>query len=503
MKIRESDECGKSELDLFSIPPTQTQMEEARYDLVKPFSNFTNGTITFEIEGDNQCYIDLSATELMITCKVMNNGDHITNLADSQIKRKLDDPRPVRVTTNTIKTGTDYGTWNATDVKYTAPVKAPVVYTPEEVTENDKKIKEWDTKYNAYLGPVNNFLHSLFSQVQVRIGNTEVENTNANYPFRAYFENLLCYGKDQKETFLQNEMFYKDTASNMDDVLFANQGLVDRRNRYTNQKGYFHMKGRLKSDIFSMNRYMLPQVNLQVVLTRSSPTFCMMSDEKWGDANYQNLRIDITEAALQVRRVKVSQAVILQHAMQLEKTAAKYPVRRVIMRCLNTPFKAQSFYLSGIHRGIMPSRVVVAFVENAAYTGSLTKNPFNFLNLNVRSLKLKMASVNLPYSDGLTIDYKKNQYMQAYDALHANLGNISNDITYNDFANGYTIYPFDLTPDQCDSAHFNLLRDGALELECVMEEIYEQAFQAVFYLQFENVIEITKERGVQFDFSIV
>jgi hypothetical protein len=55
MRIRESEECGKSELDLFSIPPTNTQMEESRFDLVKPFSNFKNGTITFEIEGDNQC----------------------------------------------------------------------------------------------------------------------------------------------------------------------------------------------------------------------------------------------------------------------------------------------------------------------------------------------------------------------------------------------------------------------------------------------------------------
>jgi hypothetical protein len=56
-----------------------------------------------------------------------------------------------------------------------------------------------------------------------------------------------------------------------------------------------------------------------------------------------------------------------------------------------------------------------------------------------------MASVSLPYSDGLTVDYQLNRYMQAYDAMSQNLGNISNDISYKEFGNGYTVYPFDLT----------------------------------------------------------
>jgi hypothetical protein len=495
MRIRESEECGKSELDLFSLPPTQTQMEEARFDLVKPFSNFKNGTVTFEIEGDNQCYLDLSASELMITCRIMDGDKHI-----EKIDKALFEPtraRPEKFSIYQVKTPGTLPTLTGT----ASPGTLPVYYTPEEVADQDKLIDKWDAEC-YFLGPVNNFLHSLFSQVQVRIGNTEVENTNSNYPYRAFLENLLCYGREHKETQLQNEMFYKDTAGQMDDFLTANKGLVARRARYAYQGGYFSMKGRLKSDIFNMNRYMLPQVNLQVVLTRSTPAFCLMGPKSIME-KYPDLRIDITDAALQVRRVKISQSTILQHAMMLEKTAAKYPVRRVIMRCLNTPFQTMSFSLSGIHRGIMPSRVVVAFIENTAFTGDITKNPFNFINLSVLSLKLKMASVNLPYSDGLTVNYKTKQYIQAYDAMSQNLGNIANDISYEEFGAGYTVYPFDLTPDMCDLGHFNPLRDGALELEVVLSKQHDTAFQTLFYLSFDNVIEITKERGVQFDFSIV
>jgi hypothetical protein len=501
MRIRESEECGKSELDLFTIPPTNTQMEESRYDLVKPFSNFKNGTVIFEIEGDNQCYIDLASSELMISCKIMDGDTWVRDLSNPQLRASGQRPKAMKI--GQVITPSQSQTVSSTGAVDRAYVAA-VVATQVQVEERQKEIDEWDkANPDTYLGPVNNFLHSMFQQVQVRIGNTEVENTNANYPYRAYLESLLCYNREQKETFLQNEMFYKDTAGAMEDTMFGNKGLVARRERYTEQDGIFQMKGRLKSDIFSMNRYMLPQVNIQIVLTRSHPSFCMMSDAKFNTEKYKNLRIDITEAAMQVRRVRVSNSVILQHAMMLEKTAAKYPLRRVIMRSLNTPYQAASFSLSGIHRGIMPSRVVVAFIDNAAFTGDITKNPFNFLNLKVKSLKLKLASVSLPYSDGITVDYQTNQYIQAYDAMSQNLGNISNDISYKEFGNGYTVYPFDLTPDLCDDMNYNILRDGALELECVLSEAHKEAFQTLFYLQFENCIEITKERGVQFDFSIV
>ena len=304
MRIRESEECGKSELDLFSIPPTNTQMEESRFDLVKPFSNFKNGTITFEIEGDNQCYIDLSTSELMITCQIMNGETPITDLTGPQVLG-VKTGRPDEITRWDMKTAAIPMVIDG-EGKVTKGYTGPVYFTQVEVDKQQKLVDTFDkANPDSYLGPVNNFLHSLFSQVQVRIGNTEVENTNSNYPYRAYLESLLCYSQEQKETFLQNEMFYKDTAGSMDDTLFANKGLVARRERYTDQAGVFQMKGRLKSDIFSMNRYMLPQVNLQIVLTRANANFCLMGDANI-HAKYKDLRIDITEAALQIRRFKVS-----------------------------------------------------------------------------------------------------------------------------------------------------------------------------------------------------
>jgi hypothetical protein len=407
MRIKDSEECGKSELDLFTIPPTQTAMEEGRWDFIKPFSNFQTGTVTFEIEGDNQCYIDLAQTELMLTCKIYKDNVAINSINSVQ--------RVVKVAEVRDKTSGN-------------------VTTAAEWTEH------------GWLGVVNNLMHSMFSQIQVKIGNTEVENTNSNYSYRAIIENLLCYDQESKETFLRNEMYTKDDAAAMNSATeTGNSGMVKRRKIYDDQK-CFHMKGKLKSDVFNMNKYMLPQVNMTVILTRSQPSFTFLTSNNDVQANAKyELRIE--ETALQVRRVKVSKEIALSHAMQLEQTAAKYPIKRVIMRAQNCPSGVANFVLNGIHRGIMPSRVVVGFVNSKGYAGNYSNNPFNFENMDIRNIKLKVASTPLPYSDGITCDFSENKYIEAYDSLFQNIRNMGSHITYEDYKNGYCLFPFDLSPD--------------------------------------------------------
>ena len=46
------EECAKSELDLFSVPPTQTSVIESSWDCIYPHPNFKNATqIRFDIAG--------------------------------------------------------------------------------------------------------------------------------------------------------------------------------------------------------------------------------------------------------------------------------------------------------------------------------------------------------------------------------------------------------------------------------------------------------------------
>ena len=67
MRIHESVECSKSEIDLFSVPPTQTSIQEGFYDDIPADSSFNSfATIRIGVSGDSTHYLNLSEFEIII-----------------------------------------------------------------------------------------------------------------------------------------------------------------------------------------------------------------------------------------------------------------------------------------------------------------------------------------------------------------------------------------------------------------------------------------------------
>ena len=59
------------------------------------------------------------------------------------------------------------------------------------------------------IGPVNNFIHSLFRNIEVEIGPpmhlTHIESVH-NYPYKAHLLNVTSYNEEVKSTWLKNGM---------------------------------------------------------------------------------------------------------------------------------------------------------------------------------------------------------------------------------------------------------------------------------------------------------
>jgi hypothetical protein len=450
-KNNNSLECGKSELDIFTLPPTQIVVEEGEFHHVPPYSNYENGTVNFKINGDSLYYLDLSQTEM----------------------------------------------W--TDLK---------------ITVNDGDVAEADWKS---IFPVNNLLHSIFSQIQVYINSEEVENSNSTYPYRAYLENLLCYGREAKETLLRNELFFKDDAGFFEsreetDVESAytfetnneqqtvkvtpfqkkmNHGALMRRNEFKNRGNRCQIRGRLHSDIFNINKYLLSNVDIMLTLTRSKQEFCFMSNL---DAS-KRLGIKIIDCFLRIRKVKINPSVMMQHALELEKNTAKYALKQVRVTSHNVPFNASSCRIPNIVQGLLPTRIVVGLVNTVSFDGTLTTNPFNFQNYGITSIKLKRGSNSIPYAEGLRMDFASKNYTQAYNTLFQGINEMPNDISYHEYANGSTLFAFDLTPDMCNMEHFSLYKDGSLDLEFTFDKVPENiSVTAIIYCEFDKVLELNKYR---------
>ena len=86
-----------------------------------------------------------------------------------------------------------------------------------KVTPADGETSLKDKSGQANVAPVNNFLHSLFRQVDVYLNGKQVTPAMGTYAYRSYIETLLNYDVSAKKSQLSSALYYKDTPGKMDD----------------------------------------------------------------------------------------------------------------------------------------------------------------------------------------------------------------------------------------------------------------------------------------------
>jgi len=431
----QSCECTKSELDLFSVPPTQTSIEHGNWIEYHPITTVTGDSpIEFDINGSGEDYIDFANTMLYVKAKLTTQGDA-------------------------------------------------------------------DLAADAAVGPVNLFLHSLFSQVDILLNGTLITQSTNTYPYRSMLETLLSYGEDTKKSQLTSALFYKDQAGTMDSVDVGNDpaprndGLIKRRS-IARESREFDMMGRLHADIFFQDRYMLNEVAIKIKLIRSKNAFCVMGPGK----------AVITHASLFVRKVKLMPSVFLAHAKTLERGTAKYPIRRVVCKSFAVPQNYRDVSHEKLFSGQLPSRVVIGLVTNQAFNGHAGSNPFNFQHFNMNEIALYLDGQQQHAIRPIQPDYEHELYIRAYNSLFAGTGKLCKDeglfISREDFGNGYALYAFDLSADLGEDDHFSLVRQGSVRLALKFAVALAATVTVVAYAEFQNIIEVDRDRNVVFDFGV-
>lgn len=347
------------------------------------------------------------------------------------------------------------------------------------------------------VGPINNFLHSMFSQVDVHM-NQKLVSANANtYPYRCYIETLLNNGYDAKDSYHSSSLWYSDTPNQMDKTEDDNKGLKNRRTHFNNSRAV-DMMGYIHGDIFRQNKYLLNGVELKIKLNRSRDAFCLISKSEF--------TVKVLEASIFVRRVKINPTVLIDHAKKLEVCSAKYPITRVDVKSFTIPSGVLGQSLDNVYLGQMPERIVIGLVSNTAFNGSFTLNPFNFHHHNVNYLALYIDGQQVP-AKALQPDYTvSGQYVQCYHTLFSGSNiqykNNGNAISRSMYPYGFCLYAFDLTPDLSASLyHWNLVRRGSLRIELKFTIALTEAVNCIVFGEFSNIIEVDKYRNVTVDYS--
>ena len=171
--------------------------------------------------------------------------------------------------------------------------------------------KDGESKLNgndqSNVAPVNNFLHSLFRQVDVYLNGKQVTPAMGTYAYCSYIETLLNYDVSAKQSQFSSALYYKDTPGQMEKVGAlassktlnyktpgadpngagtdastkyyvtgtGNQGFA-KRHQFIKNGNRFVLSGPIFADIFMTDRVLLNMMDLKVVLNRSSDAFSLM-----------------------------------------------------------------------------------------------------------------------------------------------------------------------------------------------------------------------------------
>ena len=165
------------------------------------------------------------------------------------------------------------------------------------------------------------------------------------------------------------------------------------------------------------------------------------------------------------------------------------------------PHGKTNFTHDNLFLGQPPNRIVLGIIDNSAFNGDITLNPYNIQDCNLNYLAVHLDGQQVPWAL-LQPSFFRSSYIRAYYTQFTGGDGISSDtgntIGREQFVNGYALYCFDLTPDLSSSCghHFSVTKSGNLRLELGFEVALSITGNVLVCSEFDNVIEIDKDRKV-------
>ena len=431
------------ELDIFAKSPVQTSIESTISEQIRPLAQLnTGGHIDFIINNAYNEYVKLKETTLYVKFRV---------------KLSRTDTAPVSA-----------GDWNRVSV-------------------------------------VNNLLHSLWSQIDMSIGDSQTTSALQTYPYRAYFETILGSTEQSRKTHLQSVLFIPDDlSSTLKD--FPQTNKQKYINHLTNDPitngRVCELEGKLHLDLFMQHRTLIGGTKLRIKLVPNRPEFYFMcSDRKLVP------RIEFEEIHLNIIKAKISEDVVLGQLHALNISPAKYILNRSEVRSFTIDRGVTNRSIENVINGQLPRRVYVAFASNDGFGGSFEKNPYFFHHYHINSIACYLNGDQFPRK-AYTPDFDNDTYMREFVELYRVSGQLDNDsrmmIDKDGFKHGYTVFAFnlsqDLSPGYPSVGYVNVPKEGVMRFEIHFSRPLDTNINAIVYCEFDNQLNISEDRNAFMDY---
>ena len=187
----------------------------------------------------------------------------------------------------------------------------------------------------------------MLSGIDLYIHNKLITNNSDTYSYRAYLEHLFSYGSDVKDNQLKAAGFWsEDEPGAFKDI--TKKCITDRGKRVAKSKSV-ELQGKLHLDLAMQEKYLPNGLKFKLRLNRSSPQFCLMSDD-------YPAKIKIDTAILRSRNVQLLPAISNELHQTIAHHNAKFPIRRVEVKTFTISSGTRSKIEDHLLTGQLPKR---------------------------------------------------------------------------------------------------------------------------------------------------
>ena len=369
---------------------------------------------------------------------------------------------------------------------------------------------------------VNNIAHSLFKQINVRLNGTLISPQTDTYHYKAYFETLLNYNRDDGETILKPAGWFN--AIDTPDALTANQldqthadfsAMSEEYQHYVKTiqlENAKHAGGKARVlcfvphiEVFHLSKLLIPQVQISVQLYFNPPTVWSM---QYQGANAVRLAAEDIKATLYLCQVRVTTSVYMELMGGLEsgRQLAAYPTVRSEVRTYNIQRNTLNVEINNPFQNRLPNMVLIALVDSRAFNGDVARYPFTFKKYNLKSISQMVRGeiypfvmLELAHNDDSKDLRGYRQFLQATGSLCKSRGNM---VRAQDWGQGHhcTLFVYENAANGClNSPILNPQLSGEIRLKLQFGADQGANLTALVYAEFENKLEIDSNKSVLYD----
>lgn len=339
------------------------------------------------------------------------------------------------------------------------------------------------------VAPINNTLSSLWRTVETKLNNVTINPSSSyNYAQKNYLQSILSF-EGTNYNVKQAGVWHLDEPGHVDSATDENKGYKARKAIIKTSKP-FDMCGEIGADFLRSDNHLAPGNKLSLRFTRSADSFFFVTSVE------EKFKLKILDLAIYVRRLRLT-----------PEALSKVIKPRMSQRYMSTHTEMKEFPLAaGIQQwgtkifagGRLPKQVIVAMVKTKSQVGDYKANPFNYKHFGIKKINLKMNGTRIP-QEPLELDISKDIFQRAFNHLFMNTGkyriNSGNCISDDAFQKGYTVFPFDLTPDLCNGFHTHAGNDGSLELEIEWADALTQGITVLVYAASDQIVFVNGGEG--------